>query len=49
MPEVPKRITLPKTLQEGMLKFFLRTSIPRKIKAREEGQNRSPTKEGGNG
>jgi len=40
MAEEPERITLPKDLQVEMLKFFLRTSIPRKMKAdRQKAQN----------
>lgn|GEM_PF-3644375 len=44
MKEVRKRIILPKTLQEGMLKFFLRTSIPRNKKQREETRHQPKNK-----
>ena len=44
MSEEQERITLPKELQLEMLKFFLRTSIPRKLKAdMQKAQN--PTSE----
>ena len=34
--EEPERIVLPKQLQIDMLKFFLRTSIPRKMKQQQQ-------------
>jgi len=34
-----KKITVPKELQESMLKFFLKTSIPRKARQERERLN----------
>ena len=36
-----EKITLPKELQKEMLKFFLKTSIPRAKKAKEQEQSKS--------
>ena len=38
-----EKITLPKELQKQMLKFFLKTSIPRKKKINLQSENESKT------
>ena len=42
--EVEKTIVLPKELQKDMMEFFLRTSIPRAKKLREEQQKQDEGK-----
>jgi len=43
-----KKITLPKELQEQMIKFFLKTSVPRKKKEKANLLSENKSDRGGN-
>jgi len=47
LKEEKAKITLPKELQKQMIKFFLKTSIPRKKQGQEQAELSSETKTDG--
>ena len=49
MKEENGKITLPPELQKQMMKFFLKTSIPRKKQEKEKNQLLSENETGGGG